>query len=84
MNGLKTATEPTAIVSQLNRIRGQIDGIAQMCQNERPSVEIVRQMVAARNALSRTARDFLATEVKRCTDQRCFDELEAVVKELLR
>lgn len=73
-----------AIVSQLNRIRGQIDGISQMCQEDRASVEIVRQMVAARNALSRTARDFLSQEVKRCTDEQCYSELEDVVKELLR
>lgn len=77
-------SQTTSIVNQLNRISGQIDGIAQMCQNDRSSVEIVRQMVAARNALSRTARDFLSAEVKRCTDQQCYEELEDVVKELLR
>lgn len=76
--------DTTAMIAQLNRIRGQIDGIIQMCQNDRESVEIVRQIVAARNALSRTARDFLSAEVQRCTDEQCFEELEDVVKELLR
>lgn len=77
-------SDTTPIIAQLHRISGQVDGIAQMCQNDRGSVEIVRQMVAARNALSRTARDFLSSEVKRCTDQQCYEELEDVVKELLR
>ncbi|MBP7876156.1 metal-sensing transcriptional repressor [Candidatus Woesebacteria bacterium] len=79
-----TTVDNTAIIAQLNRIRGQIDGVATMCQNDRGSVEIVRQIIAARNALSRTARDLLTTEVQRCTDQKCYSELEDVVKELLR
>ena len=74
----------TAIVSQLNRVRGQIEGISQMYESERSSVEVVRQIIAARNALSRTARDLLTDEVQRCTDQKCYSELEDVVKELLR
>lgn len=77
-------TDSTTMVTQLNRVRGQIDGVIQMCQSERSSVEIVRQIVAARNALSRTARDLLSHEVQRCTDQKCYSELEEVVKELLR
>lgn len=78
------STDAAITIAQLNRVRGQIEGIIQMHQNERPSVEIVRQIVAARNALSRTARDFLSKEVRRCTDQQCYEELEDVVKELLR
>lgn len=85
MSNVTTNTpETAAIIAQLNRIHGQIEGITQMCQNDRGSVEIVRQMVAARNALSRTARDFLSKEVRRCTDEQCYSELEDVVKELLR
>lgn len=82
----ETTAVPTnaTIIAQLNRIHGQIEGITQMCQNERSGVEIVRQIVAARNALSRTARDFLSKEVQRCTDGKCYSELEDVVKELLR
>ena len=83
--------EPTAspadsagIITQLNRVHGQIEGIVQMCQNDRSNVEIVRQIIAARNGLSKTARDFLSKEVRRCTDEKCYAELEEVVKELLR
>lgn len=72
------------IIPQLNRIRGQIEGVTQMCEDGRPSVDVVRQIVAARNALSRTARDLLSSEVQRCTDAQCYGELEDVVKELLR
>ena len=76
--------ENTKIVSQLNRVRGQIEGVTQMYQSERSSVEVVRQIIAARNALSRTARDLLTDEIQRCTDQKCYSDLEDVVKELLR
>lgn len=77
-------SDTPAIISQLNRIRGQVEGVIQMCEDERPSVDVVRQIVAARNALSRTARDLLSKEVQRCTDAQCYGELEDVVKELLR
>ena len=77
-------SDNSAIIAQLNRIRGQIDGIALMCQNERDSVDLGGRRVAARAALSRTARDFLSQEVRRCADEKCYAELEDVVKELLR
>lgn len=79
--------EPTSIQSftpKLNRVRGQVDGIITMCEQNRSPVEIAQQLIAARNALSGVARDLLSQEAVRCADQQCYDELEAIVKELLR
>lgn len=71
-------------IPKLNRIRGQVDGIVSMCEQDRTAVEIAQQIVAARNALSSVARELLSKEAIRCADQQCYDDLNAVVKELLR
>lgn len=71
-------------VTQLNRIRGQIDGIAGMCSQGRPCVEIVRQIMAARSSLATVARGMLSKEAVRCTNDQCLDDLDGIIKELLR
>jgi DNA-binding FrmR family transcriptional regulator len=68
----------------LNRASGQIAGVVKMIEEERGVTEIVRQIMAARSALSRVAQDLLSEEAIRCTDEQCFDDLRDVVKELLR
>lgn len=71
-------------IPKLNRIRGQVDGIVSMCEQDRSAAEIAQQIIAARNALSGVAKDLLSKEALRCANQQCYDDLEAVVKELLR
>ncbi len=71
-------------IPKLNRIRGQVDGIVSMCEKDRSPVEIAQQIIAARNALSTVARELLSKEAVRCANQQCYDDLEAVVKALLR
>ncbi len=72
------------IFIQLKRIRGQIDGLINMYQDQRMCVDIARQILAARNSLSRVARDLLTNEAKRCTKVRDTKQLDKVLKELLR
>ncbi|MCA9370213.1 MAG: metal-sensing transcriptional repressor [Pseudomonadales bacterium] len=73
-----------SITLQLKRIRGQIDGIITMYDDERACVDIVRQVVAARNSLGRVARDLLTTEAGRCTKEQQIEDLDVVLKELFR
>lgn len=79
-------SEPTAdpIVSQLLRIRGQVDGIVRMYQDERSCVDVARQIVAARNSLGRTARDLLTGEATRCSREQRPEDFEDILKELFR
>lgn len=72
------------VLVQLKRIRGQLDGLIAMYEDERSCVDIVRQVIAARSSLGRVARDLLTTEACRCTKERNTDELEAVLKEVFR
>lgn len=79
-------TSPPAdpVVSQLKRIRGQIDGVIRMYQDKRTCVDIVRQVAAARNSLGRVARDLLTNEASRCSQDRSLDELDEILKELFK
>lgn len=73
-----------AIVTRLNRISGQLAGIIKMYQADCSCVDVVRQVIAARNALSGVAKELLTDEASRCSRERKIDELEVILKELLR
>jgi len=72
------------IVLQLKRIKGQLEGVISMYENEQTCVDVVRQVIAARSSLGRVARDLLTGEASRCTKERNVEELEEVLKEVFR
>jgi len=72
------------IVTQLNRINGQVEGIARMYQDERTCVDIVRQVIAVRSSLGRVARDLLSSEAKKCSRGEQWETLDDVLKEVFR
>jgi CsoR family transcriptional regulator, copper-sensing transcriptional repressor len=72
------------VLLQLKRIKGQLDGIISMYENEQTCVDVVRQVIAARGSLGRVARDLLTGEASRCTRERNVAELEEVLKEVFR
>ncbi len=71
-------------LAQLKRIRGQVDGIIKMYEDERLCVDVVRQLMAVRNSLGRVARDILTDEASRCTHKQKIDELDEILKEALK
>ncbi|MBP7842934.1 metal-sensitive transcriptional regulator [Candidatus Woesebacteria bacterium] len=72
------------VLSQLKRIRGQVDGIIKMYEDERTCVDIVRQVIASRSSLGRVARELLSGEATRCTKERKPEELNDILKEIFR
>ncbi len=72
------------VTSQLKRVRGQIDGILTMYQDERACLDIVHQVVAARNALGRVARDLLTNQATKCNKEQNFQELDLILKEIFK
>lgn len=72
------------VLTQLKRIRGQIDGIISMYEDERTCVDIVRQVIAARSSLGSVAKSLLSNEASRCTKERKADELNEILKEIFR
>jgi DNA-binding FrmR family transcriptional regulator len=72
------------VLKQLRRVRGQLDGVIRMYDDERACVDIVRQVIAARNALGRVARELLTGEATRCTRERRVEDLDAILQEVFR
>lgn len=72
------------IALQLKRIKGQLEGVLAMYENEQACVDVVRQVIAARSSLGRVARDLLTGEASRCTKERNVEELEEILKEVFR
>lgn len=75
---------PDPALVQLKRIRGQLDGLINMYEDERACIDIVRQVIAARNSLGRVARDILTGEATKCTKQSRLEDLDLLLKELFR
>lgn len=72
------------VLNQLRRIRGQLDGVIRMYEDERTCVDIVRQVVAARSSLGRVAKDLLTDEASRCSRERRTEDLEQILQEVFR
>lgn len=71
-------------LTQLKRIVGQVNGISQMYESDRECIEIVRQIIAARNSLTSIARSILTTEAMKCTKERRIEDLDAVLAEVFK
>lgn len=72
------------VLAQLNRIKGQVEAITSMYQDERMCVDVVRQVIAARSALGRVARDLLTNEACKCSNEKRTNDLDEVLKEVFR
>jgi DNA-binding FrmR family transcriptional regulator len=72
------------VSSQLKRIRGQLTGVLEMYDEDRECIEIVRQIIAARNSLTTVARAILSGEAQRCSRERRIEDLDAVLAEVFK
>lgn len=80
----KPSSATDAHLVQLKRIRGQVDGIITMYQEERGCIDICHQIVAVRGSLERIARDLLTGEAGRCSREARTEEFDKVLKELFK
>lgn len=72
------------IITQLNRVSGQVDGIIKMIENERKCIDVVNQIVAARNSLSSVGRELLISQAKSCSKDSDYEQLETVLQKLFK
>ncbi len=84
MTQAQTHSKRDPLVIQLKRIRGQVDGVIRMYEDERTCIDIVRQIAAARNSLNRVARDLLTNEASRCSREKKLEELDKILKEVFK
>ena len=81
-----------ALLSRLNRIGGQVRGVAGMIERERYCVEVLTQIAAIRSALDAVAMRLLEDHARGCVGsairagrgEESIEELMSVVKRLSR
>jgi DNA-binding FrmR family transcriptional regulator len=57
-----------AVLKRLNRVAGQVTGVAQMVDNDRYCIDVVTQISAVRAALRRIEEDVLEDHVAHCVE----------------
>jgi DNA-binding FrmR family transcriptional regulator len=75
------------VLKNLNRIEGQVRGIAKMVEEERYCIDVVTQIEAARAALARVESDLLRQHLGHCVhramNSKNASERETVIDELV-
>jgi DNA-binding FrmR family transcriptional regulator len=76
------------MLGRLNRIEGQVRGVARMLEGERPCIEVLQQLASVQAALKGVTKTVLRNYLERCAtdairsgDTAVYDELmEAIYK----
>ncbi len=76
------------MLDRLNRIEGQVKGVARMIEGQRPCLEVLQQLASVQAALKGATKAVLRNYLERCAtdairsgDTAVYDELmEAIVK----
>ena len=75
------------VLKNLNRVEGQVRGIAQMVEADRYCIDVVTQIEAARAALARIESDLLRQHLGHCVHRAMKSkdaaEQEKVIEELV-
>jgi len=75
------------VLKNLNRVEGQVRGIAQMVEADRYCIDVVTQIEAARAALARIESDLLRQHLGHCVhramNSKNASEQEKVIEELV-
>ena len=75
------------VLKNLNRVEGQVRGIAKMVEADRDCIAVVTQIAAARAALARTESDLLRQHLGHCVHRAMKSknaaEQEKVIEELV-
>jgi CsoR family transcriptional regulator, copper-sensing transcriptional repressor len=63
------AAAKASVMKRLNRIEGQVRGLARMVEDDRYCIDIVTQVSAVRAALRRAEEEILADHVTHCVEE---------------
>ena len=59
-------SDSIAIIKRLNRIEGQVRGVARMVEEDRYCIDILHQVQAIKSALSRAESEILKNQAHHC------------------
>ena len=71
------------MLDRLNRIEGQIKGVARMLEGERPCIEVLQQLASVQAALKGVTKTVLRNYLERCATDAIRSGESAVYDELM-
>src|SRR5437879_2404550 len=71
------------LLDRLNRIGGQVKGVARMLQGERPCIEVLQQLASVQAALKGVTKTVLRNYLERCATDAIRSGETAVYDELM-
>lgn len=78
--------EKEPLIRKLKTVRGQIDGVIKMMEEDRYCIDISNQLMASASILKNVNRDVLCAHMKGCVlsamEQRDQEQLEEKISEL--
>lgn len=71
-------------LKRLNKIEGQVRGVARMVENEKYCIDIINQITAAKNALDGVAKIIMKRHVESCVSRAILEgHAEEKIEELV-
>ena len=71
------------MLDRLNRIEGQVKGVARMLESERPCIEVLQQLASVQAALKGVTKTVLRNYLERCVTDAIKSGDTAVYGELM-
>ena len=71
------------MLDRLNRIEGQVKGVARMLEGERPCIEVLQQLASVQAALKGVTKTVLRNYLERCATDAIRSGENAVYDELM-
>jgi CsoR family transcriptional regulator, copper-sensing transcriptional repressor len=68
--------------NRISKIKGQIEGVERMIEEDRDSLDIVQQVVALNSALKRVGIEILKNETASCVSDK--EKFEVLLKNLFK
>ena len=68
------------IQQRINRITGQLKGIALMVKNERSSEEILQQIAAVKKAIDSTALEIALNDCNKLINSKDLEKFKSIIK----
>ena len=82
---MQNTDDHQAIVTQLNRVSGQIDGVASMISENRSCVDVVQQLLAIRSSINSAAHKYLSVNTISCaTTKEDQEKLDMMLKRMFQ
>lgn len=78
-NGGRAEPASADLLRRLNRIEGQVRGLARMVEKGSPCEDVLTQIIAARTALDRVAVNLVSSHVVQCIEDLPSEEAAAKI-----